>query len=687
MTRTPPRSDRGAVSSYLTSALALLIAGMFLFGLWAEVSKPLQQVPVPQAVVDTPQATTLIVLDADTGRPVAQARVRTVSGSDVRTNPSGSDGVVGMELIHPALVQVTAPGHAPRVLAVAPGQNLAAPLSARTGRGISIRFAGDAMLGRRFYEPTLNKKWLEQGDGVEQHLGPLRAIAPLLGDADLTVVNLETSLVDQPYFAGARPARFHPDKDLVFASAPATARALQLSGVDVVDLGNNHVYDALSDGLDSTISAVEQAGLVHFGAGRTVAEAWRPAYVSAAGQRVAFVGCTTVTGDRYSISYVAGPGQGGAAACDPVLLAESVRTARAHADVVVVMMHGGVEYQNTQVGSVRELSQIAVGAGASLVINGHPHVIGGIVSAGDAYIAETMGNLMFDQNLWATLRSYLLRVDLVGGRPVRAWADPFAISDFAPVPTTGAVADSSARVASGLLDGPMRLADGSASTTPYHGRLQRTLSGARGQISHVPTGWWLTPGQQGVTPGEDLLFGTGSFEEMTTDADAFEPLLWSHGKYTELSNAAACTGTRGLHLIRKPASDFDVIATPAHRIAVTPGERLTATVAVRSSTGGARLELRWYARMNGASAKVTTTRIGPVRVGGCETFQVSATVPRGMTAVQPYLRLVDPGDRTLAGELSADDVRLIRWAPEATGGRLYDVVRFDAAGRLRFAAD
>lgn len=681
------RREGGAAIPYLPVVLALLVSGAFLFGLWTQVSKSLEPVSVRQSTGTDPRATTLTIVDAATGRPVADARARAVSGPDVDTSSSGVDGAIGMKLIHPALFEIRAPGFASRVLAVAPGQKVTTSLTARHDESLSVRFGGDAMLGRRFYEPTLHKSWLTQGAGLDEHLGPLGAIAPLLGDADLTVVNLETSLVDQPYFSGPRPSRFHPDKDLVFASAPETAQALRRSGVDVVDLGNNHVYDALSGGLDSTVTAVEDAGLAHFGAGRTVAEAWQPAYVSARGQRVAFIGCTTVTGDRYPITYVAGPGQGGAARCDPVLLRNAVASARVRADVVIVMMHGGVEYQDTQDDQVRALSQVASAAGASLVINGHPHVVGGIVSSGDTYIAESMGNLMFDQNLWSTLRSYLLRVDLVGDRPVSAWADPFAISDYAPVPTTGALADSSARVASGLLDGPMRLGNGSALTAAYAPRVQRDLNGRAGDTVRLPAGWWLDPGQSGVTAGQDLLFGTGTFEEMSTDADAFEPLLWSTGKYTQLSKDAACTGTRGLQLIRKPASDFDVIATPAHRIAVTPGERLTATVAVRSSTVGARLEVRWYAGMSGASARVSSKPIGPVSDEGCRTYRMSVTVPAQMTAAQPYLRLVDPGDDTASGELLADEVHLVRWAEPGAGGRLYDMVRFDQSGRKHLTAD
>ena len=504
--------ERGAVSTATTILASVTVSLLFLVWLWVEAARQPEAVAAPSPVVETIQRSDGRLVDATTGRPVADGRIVVVGGR-TSSAASSSDGSFALQLTSPALVRARARGYSPRVVALAPGQQPTIGLVPRTAGSLSLRFGGDVMLGRRFYEPTdLAKAWLEPGADVSAHEAPLRQIAPLLGDADLTVVNLETSLVDKPYFTGGRPHTFNQEKDLVFASGPQTATALKESGVDVVDLGNNHVYDSLATGLTSTLEAVEGAGLVHFGAGRTLAEAWAPAYVSAAGQRVAFIGCTTVTGEQYEYAYVVRPGQGGAAACDPVLLARAVTQARDRADVVVVMMHGGVEYQPTQDDQIRSLSKVAADAGATVVVNGHPHVVGGFTQEGDTPIAETMGNLMFDQNLWSTLRSYLLRVDLVDGAPVRTSIDPFALSNYAPVPTTGAIADSSARTAAGLLTGPMLLGVGTASTSVDGTVRARPVTGRRGSVASIPAGLWLPPGQPRVTPGQDLLFGTGGFE-------------------------------------------------------------------------------------------------------------------------------------------------------------------------------
>ncbi len=663
----------------LPAAVALTVCSLFLGFVWSQAAPSPEPTPSQAAVVDPVLTTLTTVVDADSGKPLGDGWVTELDGSG-DPHRADADGRVTLRLDSPTLVRVGAPGHSERVLAVAPGQQPAVDLVRRTADSLSLRFGGDAMLGRRFYEPLASgDTWLQGGAGVQQHLAVLDEIAPLLADADLTVVNLETSLVQDPYFRGARPQRFHQTKDLVFATAPAAAVALKRAGVDVVDLGNNHVYDALGAGLDSTLRTVEAAGLAHFGAGRTPAEAWRPAYVEARGQRVAFIGCTTVTGDAHPVLYVATATQGGAAECAPTPMRRAIATAKAQADTVVVMMHGGTEYQQTQDPDVRELTSVAAEAGATLVVNGHPHVVGGVVREGDALVAETMGNLVFDQNLWSTLRSYLLRVDLRGGTPVRTQADPFAISDYAPVPTVGGLADSSARVASGLLDGPLLLGSGTATTTRLPTPGTPPITGTAGDVVPLPPGAWLPAGQDDVVLGEDLLYGTGSIERMDTGTDGGAPLLWSLGKYTRVGNDAACTGNRGLHAVRQPARDFDVVAYPAHRVPVSPGDTLSLVVSVGTASSGAQAEIRWYAEMAGPSSDAAVLPLEPgdgPADGTCRQLRLDVVVPDGVTAAQPYLRLGDPGAVTRVGEMMADDIRLVRWAQPGQGGRLYDVVDF-----------
>lgn len=251
------------------------------------------------------------------GRPVNGA---TIDALDAGSAVSDAEGVFAIDLpVGPQLVSAVAEGYLSRTQAVEPGTPTQLQLTSDSDGTVSLRFAGDTMFGRRYYDRAedgdRSDALLPEQASVSEHSALLRHVQPLLVDADLTVVNLESPIIDEPWFdpSAPRPDVFHPSKEFVFASAPEAVEALAGAGVDVVALGNNHMYDALSIGLVSTMEALARAGLRSFGAGRTVDEAWAPAFVSRKGQMFASLGCTTITGREHAIPYAADEDQGGAA--------------------------------------------------------------------------------------------------------------------------------------------------------------------------------------------------------------------------------------------------------------------------------------------------------------------------------------------------------------------------------------
>ncbi|MGD9960867.1 CapA family protein [Nocardioides sp.] len=577
----------------------------------------------PQSVAPPASLSSVEVVGVDvaSGQPLAATQATVLSGSGAEDGPgrvAGADGRVDLVLSSPRLVRVGAPGFLSRVVAIGPGDPVRVPLTPATDQAVSLRFGGDVMMGRRFYRPAHGPALLSHRATVADHARVLSDLRPMLADADLTVVNLETPLVERPWEADARGARFHPDKDLMFASGPRTAGGLAAAGVDVVDLANNHVYDALEAGIDSTVSAVEDAGLAHFGAGRTVEEAWAPAYVEVRGQVVAFVGCTTIDGSAHEITYVADDDKGGAARCDRSRLLAAIGEARSRADDVVFMLHGGVEYRQRQTPDVLRFSRMAARAGASVVVDGHPHVIGGITRVAGVPIVHSVGNLAFDQELWSSSRSYLVTVVLAAGKALSTVVDPIAIVDYRPVPVVGGLADSIDEVATSLAPGAADPA------------------------------------------GRDLLWGTGAMEDLDTVASTTEPTLWALGKYAESSPLAACSGDQGLRLQRSPVSREDVTATTVHRQSIAPGTRLTLTAEVRQASAGASLEIRWYRGMAGGSSDVVSVPIpeqGPRK--DCTKVSFDVVAPPGRNALQVYARLAPPHDVHLAAELLIDDLQLV----------------------------
>jgi poly-gamma-glutamate synthesis protein (capsule biosynthesis protein) len=579
---------------------------------------------------------------------------------------------------------------------------------------LSLRFGGDVMMGRRFYEKQDGEKGpiLEPSSSAKEHAAVLDEVEPLLKDADLTAVNLETALLEDPDVEphGKRRKDVHPTKDLVIGSATATAKGLALAGVDVVSLGNNHLFDGLGPGLTSTMKALDEAGIAHFGAGTSAAGAWVPAIVTKRGQTVAYLGCTTVDGRQTGVAYVAGPSTPGAAECEPSRLAAEVAKARAKAGTVVVMIHGGTEYRRSQTFQVRELAQVAHRAGAHLVVGSHPHVLGGLVSSGPNVFAETMGNLVFDQELWATFPSALLRVDVRRGAPVATTLDPIVVDGYRPRPAVGRMADTVARLLAGSVDGAARLgtagawiASGSAPTKP-----PVTVKLKKGAVRRLARGWWYQPpaGQQppaGPQPGtaaqelpvrmgSDLLFGTGSFERMQIGGDQSRASLWAVGKYASVTSDAAC-GTddsgAGLLLARSPLSTRTAYASPDHRSPVSGGQKLTLLAGVRQASEGSRLQVHWFKGMEGKSSGVSSLELpaGSWQPQKCRQIRFDVTVPKGVVAAQVYVMLEAPSGGQRVRKLAVDDVALVDWAPTGRSGRRYDILEVKKTGPVTFQTD
>ncbi|MDF8264950.1 CapA family protein [Luteipulveratus flavus] len=689
---TEPRSKRS--SARLTKVVLPGIAAALALGCVSALT--MKEPPVSQAALAASSVGGVVV--DETGRPVEGATVRT-SVDTVRSDAHGkfTAAIRGAEL-----VKASAPGHKSRTQAVGKDGAVSIELTSQASKTLSLRFGGDVMMGRRFYESQKGQlPQLKKGSTAAEHAQILSAAEPLLSDADLTTVNLETPLLENPYYdpKKPRPSRFAPEKDLAFGSAPETAEALRMSGVDAVSLGNNHLYDAMDPGLKSTKRALDAAGIVYFGAGATPAEAWKPAVVTRNGQKVAMIGCTTVDGHNWKVQYVATPRQGGAAYCTEPDLRTYVAAARRLAPNVVVMIHGAVEYLRPQQPEVRSLFKVASDAGAQAVIASHPHVVGGMTQTGKAFVAETTGNLAFDQQLWATFPTYLMRVDLRGGVPVYSSIDPLSMQNFRPVPSVGALAQASARIAAGTVPGPARLGDSGAFVPPgtRAPSAGTDVSLAKGDIQAVSPGWWFSGVSQpvgGVRAGSDLLFGTGTFEDQDVDASTNGGDLWTLGKYAQVTARARCTSgdgesDQGIELVRSPVSTKDVFATPAHRQDVDPGQEVTLSADIRNASAGSILELRWYYRTEGKSFHTTSAKI-PVTdasASSCRRVVINAVVPKEAHAVQPFLRLKPPDDEQEGRRFSADNVRLIQWAPSGAGGRQYDVVRGSVDAKARFIQD
>ncbi|WP_340562390.1 CapA family protein [Streptomyces sp. GSL17-111] len=161
----------------------------------------------------------------------------------------------------------------------------------------------------------------------------LAGAEPVVAGADLAICHLETVLgADDGPFSG------YP----MFRTPPQVAQAIAETGYDSCSTASNHTLDAGADGVTRTLEALDAAGVRHVGSARSAAERDRPALMEAGGAQVAQLAYTYGTNgipvpeDRPHLVNLT----------DPERIVADARAARkAGADVVVVSMHWGTEYQ------------------------------------------------------------------------------------------------------------------------------------------------------------------------------------------------------------------------------------------------------------------------------------------------------------------------------------------------------
>lgn len=215
----------------------------------------------------------------------------------------------------------------------------------------------------------------------------LAPIQPLLDDADLAVVNLETAVTN-----GGAPAV----KEFVFSAPPSAFAALRGAGVDVASMANNHGMDFGESGLRDSLAAAKRYRFPVIGIGLDGKQAYRPFRRTINGQRIAVIGATQVLDDELISAWTAGPGKPGLASAKEVpRLLKEVHAARRTSDTVVVFLHWGVELEQCPTPDQRKLAKQLVTAGADVVVGGHAHRLQGAGRMGEALVGYSLGNFVW----------------------------------------------------------------------------------------------------------------------------------------------------------------------------------------------------------------------------------------------------------------------------------------------------
>ena len=207
-------------------------------------------------------------------------------------------------------------------------------------------------------------------------------LLPLWQAAEVRIVNLETPLCDVPSpIEKCGPALMAPR---------ACGKGLAGLGIAAASLCNNHILDQGGAGLAETKAALAENGVACFGAGETAKEADCAYSFPCGGRRVTVY---ALCEHEYSVAGAASPGANG---FDPLELADRVRALRQGCDYLIILYHGGREYDPYPSPLLQKRCRKMADCGADLILCQHSHCVGCVEEYGRAVIVYGQGNFLFD---------------------------------------------------------------------------------------------------------------------------------------------------------------------------------------------------------------------------------------------------------------------------------------------------
>jgi poly-gamma-glutamate synthesis protein (capsule biosynthesis protein) len=206
-------------------------------------------------------------------------------------------------------------------------------------------------------------------------------VRPVISGADLAICHLEV-----PLGPPQGPFRGYP----TFEAPPQVAAALEATGYDTCSTASNHTLDRGAAGVGRTLDALDAAGVRHAGSARSAREAAAPTVLAVPGARVAQL---SYTFGFNGLSVPAGRPWLSNRIDQARILAAARRARAAGADVVVLSLHWGTEFEHRPTAEQRSLARRLLGSpDVDLIVGHHAHVTQPFEKIGGEWVAYGLGN-------------------------------------------------------------------------------------------------------------------------------------------------------------------------------------------------------------------------------------------------------------------------------------------------------
>ena len=255
--------------------------------------------------------------------------------------------------------------------------------------------------------------WSGQTSGEYNYTNAFMDVAPILSDADLSILNFEGNICGSPYGTDT-------------SSAPQQLlEALKNAGVDVLQVANSCSIKNGLLGLTSTLSNIRAAGLEPVGAFSSAEE-----YRKSKGYTICQVGDIKIA----LVAFTKGVGSlglpVGSEDCVNILyedyyttyqtinrtkIRDILRAAESEKpDLTIALLHWGSEYNEEISKSQEEIAKLMISEGVDAIIGSHPHLLHRIdfdETAG-TIVAYSLGDFFGDGERGGTNYSIILDLEI-----------------------------------------------------------------------------------------------------------------------------------------------------------------------------------------------------------------------------------------------------------------------------------
>ncbi|MFJ7134806.1 CapA family protein [Streptomyces fungicidicus] len=280
-----------------------------------------------------------------------------------------------------ALTVVLAAGAACQARAHRPAEPGRPAPSATGPRGFTLVVSGDVLP----HDSIIERARYDAGGSGYDFRPMLSGIRSVVDPADVALCHMETVYGADGDYTG------YP----LFRSPPEVAAGLAATGYDGCSTASNHSLDDGADGIRRTLDALDRAGVRHAGSARTEAEARTTTVLRAGTARVAHLAYTY---DTNGLPLPPDQPWAVSLADEAGIVADARAARRAGADVVVVSLHWGTEWQETpdelQTALARSLTASATGGrpDIDLILGTHAHVPQAYEKVNGTWVIYGMGD-------------------------------------------------------------------------------------------------------------------------------------------------------------------------------------------------------------------------------------------------------------------------------------------------------